>query len=790
MSNKLMIMKHIINRITMKPTNCSRYAKTFLKAAAIGALSLAVSSAFADEDDAKSSRLARFSPDHKSIAVEAPGIDELVFGTGVIFKVDGTRETLSSDRTPLLSSTGWTTVETPMGMAEATSATYGDVQKKFSYTITLKVLRDIQAIAVEGVFHNYSDRDAQLYRVESINTMAGGRIQLDSPEKWLVTPLMESAPAEPFQSMNRTLREAAMVYEPNGTGFLIGPTGPPEAFTDLDIKDGGIKSSANMDGVLVKAGQSRRGEPMMICFESPETASKIWTRWVAATHGARLQRERVYGWCSWYSRTTNIDETHTRDVLGVLANNPNVFGKGVLQLDDGYQVMDGDWRGGKKFPSGLAKLAEDIRAKGWVPGVWFAPLMMNPNHPFKKANPEAMQKNAQGIESFANPNPFHPDGSNWIVPDHPESQKFLHNIISDARKNGYGYIKIDFNGIGSQFTDPTKTSLQIFRELYALYREAAGEEIYILSCLGQPTRGVIGYVDAARVGPDAHPGHFDKCLKSVLRFQIYDKVWWANDPDCSYLAPKLTSRTVGYTHQGEGMWRTWHNIVTLVGGTAMNSEPLDAEDCKAVWRNSEIMRPSSSEPARLLTLGRSAENSIFGFSAARPYGNFAVWNLFNPGENPKAITLDFAAAGLPPGVECAVFDFWENKVIARAKDTYTSAPLATLSSALLRFTPLNSENPVLVGSNLHLSIGATEIQDIRTSPKQLEVLFTDAGAQNGNLIFHSTKPLTAEGAENCKIQAVESLGENLWRVDIEGRQWGKPQAIRLMIGSDQRTASK
>jgi hypothetical protein len=238
------------------------------------------------------------------------------------------------------------------------------------------------------------------------------------------------------------------------------------------------------------------------------------------------------------------------------------------------------------------------------------------------------------------------------------------------------------------------------------------------------------------------------------------------------------------------MWRTWHNIVTLVGGTAMNSEPLDAEDCKAVWRNSEIMRPSSSEPARLLTLGRSAENSIFGFSAARPYGNFAVWNLFNPGENPKAITLDFAAAGLPPGVECAVFDFWENKVIARTKDTYTSAPLATLSSALLRFTPLNSENPVLVGSNLHLSIGATEIQDIRTSPKQLEVLFTDAGAQNGNLIFHSTKPLAAEGAENCKIQAVESLGENLWRVDIEGRQWGKPQSIRLKIGSDQRTASK
>jgi hypothetical protein len=303
----------------------------------------------------------------------------------------------------------------------------------------------------------------------------------------------------------------------------------------------------------------------------------------------------------------------------------------------------------------------------------------------------------------------------------------------------------------------------------------------MLSCLGQPTRGVIGYVDAARVGPDAHPGHFDKCLKSVLRFQIYNNVWWHNDPDCSYLAPKLESRKVGYTHQGEGMWKTWHNIVTLVGGTAMNSEPLDAEDCKAVWRNAEIMRPSSAEPGRLLTLGLSPENTIFGFAAARPYGDFAVWNFYNSAKDPKSITLDFTAGGLPPDIECAVFDFWQNKVIARAKDTFTTAALDNESSALLRFTPLNSTGPVLVGSNLHLSLGATEIQDIRTTPKLLEVVLTDAGAQSGSLTFHSSKPLEAAGSENCEIKAVESLGGNLWRVDIQGRQSAKPQSLRLTI---------
>ena len=213
----------------------------------------------------------------------------------------------------------------------------------------------------------------------------------------------------------------------------------------------------------------------------------------------------------------------------------------------------------------------------------------------------------------------------------------------------------------------------------------------------------------------------------------------------------------------------------------MNSEPLDAEDCKAVWRNAEIMRPSSAEPGRLLTLGLSPENTIFGFAAARPYGDFAVWNFYNSAKDPKAITLDFTAAGLPPGIDCAVFDFWQNKVIARAKDTFTTAALDNESSALLRFTPLNSTGPVLVGSNLHLSLGATEIQDIRTRPELLEVVLTDAGAQSGSLTFHSTKPLEAAGSENCEIKAVESLGENLWRVDIQGRQSAKPQSLRLTI---------
>ena len=133
------------------------------------------------------------------------------------------------------------------------------------------------------------------------------------------------------------------------------------------------------------------------------------------------------------------------------------------------------------------------------------------------------------------------------------------------------------------------------------------------------------------------------------------------------------------------MWRTWHAINTLVGGTAMISEPINKDDVKAVWRNYEIMRPGSREPAQLLTLGNSPHNTTLGFAAERPFGDFAVYNLYNVTEGSQSLSLDFEAAGLPKGVKCAVFDFWANKVLGYATDSYMTTPLEALLLSVVAF---------------------------------------------------------------------------------------------------------
>ena len=77
--------------------------------------------------------------------------------------------------------------------------------------------------------------------------------------------------------------------------------------------------------------------------------------------------------------------------------------------------------------------------------------------------------------------------------------------------------------------------------------------------------------------------------------------------------------------------------------------------------------------------------------------------------------------------------------------------------------------------------GATEINDVRVSPSKVELELSDAGAQEGSLTFYSSQSLLAADSENCKLSSVENLGEDLWRVNVAGRQWGKPQLIRLQV---------
>ncbi|MFN3410820.1 MAG: glycoside hydrolase family 36 protein [Exilispira sp.] len=89
--------------------------------------------------------------------------------------------------------------------------------------------------------------------------------------------------------------------------------------------------------------------------------------------------EHLYGWESWYNYYTSITEDSINKNLNLFSNfiKPfNIKSKAVFQIDDGWEIKVGNWQQNEKFPTPLEKIAEKIENKGYIPGIWIAPLAL------------------------------------------------------------------------------------------------------------------------------------------------------------------------------------------------------------------------------------------------------------------------------------------------------------------------------------------------------------------------------------------------------------------------------
>ncbi len=268
--------------------------------------------------------------------------------------------------------------------------------------------------------------------------------------------------------------------------------------------------------------------------------------------GDRLGRGRAASpfkvWCSWYSLYTEIHEEQLLKILADLGDLPF----DVFQVDDGWQAGIGNWEANKKFPSGMAALAERIKATGRRAGVWLAPLLITPSSPVYREHPDWLLHRDNGLLVSA--------GFNWGEPlyaldtTHPGSLEWLAGLMQKVRSWGYDYAKLDFLYAGAlpgkRHADMPREAA--YRQGLKVIREALGEA-YLLTC-GAPILPSIGLCDAMRVGPDVgghYASHRDDMLlmnfaapgvRNALRTTLH-RVWLRpllhTDPDVVYFRTVL-----------------------------------------------------------------------------------------------------------------------------------------------------------------------------------------------------------------------------------------------------------
>lgn len=436
------------------------------------------------------------------------------------------------------------------------------------------------------------------------------------------------------------------------------------------------------------------------------------------------------GWCSWYYYFTNVTEADVLANLEFLAMNSATLPVEYVQIDDGHQAEIGDWlTPNENFPRGIKWLAGEIHARGYKAGLWLAPFLAGANSRLFAGHPDWFVQRTGG-PAIATVN----WGQNCYALDltHPEVIAWLRNLFRTICDDwGYDYVKIDFifaGAVNGVRQDPNVTRAQAYRRGLETIRDAVSNR-FILAC-GNPIGPSIGLVDGARISPDVapfwhplpQPGEraslsnvsTENAIRNTLaRFWMHGRLWM-NDPDC------LMVRETDTSLSGDEV-RALTTVIGLSGGMLLDSDNLPK------------LSPARLDLISLLlpVYGRSAvpldlfETPNMPQLFERDCGTHRLLAVFNWSDESAEIE-----APLPPG-RWHTFEFWQREYIGLCEGS-VSLSTPPHGCRLLRLTP-DLARPQVIGSSLHITQGAMEIDGEEWNGEKLRVHLRPVAKRHGEL---------------------------------------------------------
>ena len=263
----------------------------------------------------------------------------------------------------------------------------------------------------------------------------------------------------------------------------------------------------------------------------------------------------------------------------------------------------------------MAALAQQIRSRSVLPGVWIRPLRAAAGTLPNMLLPTSRWGNKQ---ERANELAFDPTI--------PEARAAVLAVVKEARDWGYDLIKHDFTTYellgqwGSEmnasptvghwnFHDRSQTNAEIISSLYRDIRTAAGEDSIVLGC-NTVAHLAAGIFDAQRTGDDVSGRLWERTRRmgvNTLAFRLpQHRVFFAVDADCVPI-----TRDVPWQ-----LTRQWLEAVAASGTVLLVSPEPDAV-------GSEQKRPCAM-PSRCACRQRQAVNPPIGYLRALPRNGAAA----------------------------------------------------------------------------------------------------------------------------------------------------------------------
>jgi hypothetical protein len=425
-------------------------------------------------------------------------------------------------------------------------------------------------------------------------------------------------------------------------------------------------------------------------FSWADKDTAVWDAYATAWRSMHQDRRcipsstenQLCGWTSWYLHYENINEHIVLDHLShftgsghLLSGNPHGGGSKngwpakVFQIDDGYTVV-GDWLDYNlgKFPRGMAFIADQVRSKGLIPGLWLAPFLASKTSKIVSQHPDWFLK----IPTCGNPSlctfeedahvkklgwdrvqnthccfGFHNEGYPRSAPNRSPSSSsstlyemmLTHPAFSGAyaldienaevrshlahvfrvvtREWGFKMLKLDFLFAAAQVARNGKTRGQLMWEAMQMVRGWAGPDTVLLGC-GVPLGSSFMVVDYCRIGCDVgaswdtaqrhfHDREYISCvnsLTSTLSRWALSGRFFGNDPDVFFIRDWRMGLTLAER-------KTLMLLNHLLGHLVFCSDPFDTSRMSSEQQTLlSLFYPWTSTPGANATIGHEVQRVL------------------------------------------------------------------------------------------------------------------------------------------------------------------------------------
>lgn len=455
----------------------------------------------------------------------------------------------------------------------------------------------------------------------------------------------------------------------------------------------------------------------------------------------------IAGWCSWMAHLQSVTEEDVLRASEFLATNLRDYGYNIVQIDDGYQrsMQDGEkplgpgerysewWtKPNEKFPSGLPSLAQKIKAKGLVPGIWvglYTPLGL---------------RNQKDYILDKEEKPLRGPWVNWAMNGlAPGAEEAYFETFRTLKRQGWDYFKVDTlrhvlydnYRLNPEYWSARKQKMETaYRRIMTEIKGIAGSS-YVLACWGTIPE-LAGIPDGCRIGEDVQPRveSMQKAAKYIAQFHHLNNVVWRNDPDYMCIRGDIE------------LARSWSTLLALSGGHIMVSDKPESYSPDHVKVLRQIGPPLISRPANVAPLPPDPEFLALhcqkGSEQWTVLGHLAYGQLF-------ASSASVETWGLDPARTYLAWDFWQTKFLGLVKGTLDWRGLAPGQCQVISLRPLQ-DHPQVLGTDRHIGQGVHELERVLWTKNRLSGRFLRAPGSDWRVFVHVPNgfvPVGATGAE-------------------------------------------